>query len=83
MLTGWLKTAVKIKRKIVLRKLIAAMEILKALVFLSIHGLRMLTPIRKIASMMSNPIACTVPLAWAKAMNSALTKMYAKTGMIK
>lgn len=74
-LTGWLKMAVKIKRKMTFRKLIAAIAMLKPLVLLSIHGRRMLTPMRKIASMMTRPMAWTVPLDWAKAMNSALTKM--------
>ncbi len=65
------------------KKLIAAMDMLNALVFLSIQGRRTLAAIRKTASMMTRAIACTILARCANAINTALRKMYPSTGTMK
>jgi hypothetical protein len=77
---GWLKTSVKIRRKIAFTKLTEQMAILKEFVLLSIHGRMTLAPIKKIASMSRSAIAWTVPAFCPKAMNMPFTTMYTKHG---
>lgn len=54
---GWLKTLEKNNRKMALAKLTAAIEMLKVLVLLSIHGLRTLAAISAIASIKRSAMA--------------------------
>jgi hypothetical protein len=81
-LTGCLKTSVNINRKNELRKLTAAMAMLKPLVFLSIHGRNTATPTRRASSMSTSAIAWAFPLLWAKPTNMALMRRYPSQGMM-
>jgi hypothetical protein len=67
-MSGWSKTLVKIRRNMALMKFTAQIAILKAFIFLSIHGRKTEAVIRAPASISSNAIAWTVPAFWAKAM---------------
>merc|ERR1719262_1323408 len=58
---GWLKTSVKIRRKMAFKKLMAQIAMLKLLVLLSIQGLITLAPIRIIASISNKAMAWAVP----------------------
>jgi hypothetical protein len=72
---GWLKTSVKIRRKMAFTKLTAQIEMLKVFVLLSIHGRMTLAPIKKAASISKSATAWTVPAFCPKAMNMPLTRM--------
>lgn len=67
-----MKTSLKTSRKMAHRKLMAAIEMLKPFVFLSMYGLMTHTRTRNAASMMTSATACTVPWLCAKAMNRPL-----------
>lgn len=63
-----------------LTKLTAAIEMLKMLVFLSIHGFRYDAAARMASSMTSRAMAVVICDGWARAMNMDFTRTEARTG---
>lgn len=81
-LTGNPKMLVKNSRKMALTKLTAAIEMLKAFVFLSMYGRRMEIAIKRPALRMRMPMACAVPEPCPSPTKRPMTKTNPRTGMM-
>ena len=82
-IAGCPNTPVNSNRKMTLTKLIAAIDMLKMFVFLSIQGRMTLTAMSAPASTITRPMACTTAVLWQKATKTDLTRIYPSNGRTK